>query len=88
MSLFDVTPHALSAVYFFYAPSIARLSPGVGNVMLCLELARQWNKQHVYLGYRVEGCPSLRYKGNFAPHQLLVGKVEPGAPAPWVDAAT
>src|SRR5438132_13073 len=33
----DVTPHAWSAVYFFYDPAIARLSPGIANVLLCVE---------------------------------------------------
>src|SRR4029077_11463873 len=29
LGLCDVPPHAWSAIYFFYAPAIARLSPGV-----------------------------------------------------------
>ena len=30
-------------------------------------------RAHVYLGYRVEGCASLRYKAAFRPHELLPG---------------
>ncbi len=71
ISLLDVTKHCVSAAYFFYHPDIARLSPGVGNVMRCVELAEQTGAQHVYLGYRVEGCASLTYKGQFKPHELL-----------------
>jgi len=71
ISLLDVTKHCVSAAYFFYHPDIARLSPGVGNVMRCVELAKEIGAQHVYLGYRVEGCQSLEYKGLFRPHELL-----------------
>jgi arginyl-tRNA--protein-N-Asp/Glu arginylyltransferase len=77
VGLSDVTPRAWSAIYFFYDPEIARLSPGVANVMLSVELARQRGIPHVYLGYRVLGCASMRYKATFRPHELLVGR--PGA---------
>jgi leucyl-tRNA---protein transferase len=74
VGLSDVTPRAWSAIYFFYDPEVARLSPGVANVMLCLSLARDRGIPHVYLGYRVLGCPSMRYKAAFRPHELLVGR--------------
>ena len=83
LSLLDVTPRAISAAYFFYHPSIARLSPGVGNVMRCLELARELRARHVYLGYRVQGCDSLQYKGFFRPHELLDGRPGLDEPAVW-----
>jgi arginine-tRNA-protein transferase len=87
LGLLDVTPNCLSAAYFFYAPSIARLSPGVGNVMLSIELARTLGCRHVYLGYRVEKCASLTYKGNFKPHELLTARVGPGESPVWREAA-
>jgi leucyl-tRNA---protein transferase len=74
IGLIDVTVNALSAAYFFYHPSIARLSPGVGNVMRCIELARELGCLYVYLGYRVEACSSLTYKGLFRPHEILKGR--------------
>ncbi len=77
ISLIDVTPNAVSAAYFFYDPIIARLSPGVGNVLRCVELARELGCQHLYLGYRVQQCASLTYKGFFKPHELLVGRPGP-----------
>lgn len=71
VSLLDITPNALSAVYFFYDPAIARLSPGIANVVRCVELARARGIAHVYLGYRVIECPSMKYKARFHPHELL-----------------
>jgi len=80
----DETPHALSAVYCFYEPERAELSPGTLNVLVALGHAKSRGLAHVYLGYRVEECASLRYKGRFTPQERLRGRVEPGEPARWV----
>jgi arginine-tRNA-protein transferase len=75
VGLFDETPRALSAAFFFYDPGYARLSLGTANVLTLLEDARQARRPYVYLGFRVAGCASLRYKGTFQPHELLAGRV-------------
>lgn len=72
--LCDVTPNAWSLVQFFYDPAISRLSPGVANVAVAVELARARGIGYVYLGYRVLGCASMRYKATFGPHELLEGR--------------
>jgi leucyl-tRNA---protein transferase len=74
LGLVDVTKNCFSAAYFFYSPEIAKLSPGIGNVMLCIEAAKSLGCTHVYLGYRVIGCASLMYKGQFGPNEMLVGR--------------
>ena len=82
VGIHDVSPGIWSAVYFFFDPAIARLSPGIANVMFSVELARAAGIPYVYLGYRVEGCAVMRYKGLFGPHELLAsrptGQEEPG----------
>jgi leucyl-tRNA---protein transferase len=83
LGLVDVTRNCVSAAYFFYQPSIAKLSPGVANVLACVELARAQGQSHVYLGYRVEGCVSLTYKASFRPHELLVGRPDPHEFPAW-----
>ncbi|MBK9258985.1 MAG: arginyltransferase [Polyangiaceae bacterium] len=70
----DETPLAWSAVYCFYDPAYARLSLGTANVLTLVELAREQEKPYVYLGFRVNACPSLRYKGTFHPQEVLVGR--------------
>lgn len=70
----DETEGLLSAVYFFWDPERAPPSLGVANVLHLLEDAKRLGKEHVYLGYRVEGCASLAYKGRFTPHELLHGR--------------
>jgi arginyl-tRNA--protein-N-Asp/Glu arginylyltransferase len=74
VGLFDETPHALSAAFFFYDPDYARLSLGTANVLSLIDDARATGREHVYLGYRVEGCASLSYKATFRPHELLKGR--------------
>jgi arginine-tRNA-protein transferase len=74
VGLCDVTARAWSAVYFFYHPDVARLSPGVAHVVIAAEMARARGIPHLYLGFRVAGCPSMAYKADFRPHELLVGR--------------
>ena len=84
VGLFDETPSALSAAFFFYDPEYARLSLGTANVVSLVRDARATARPHVYLGYRVSGCPSLRYKAAFRPHELLLHRPPSlDAPAQW-----
>lgn len=83
VGIVDQTPNALSSVYFYFDPSIAKLSPGVASVLAEISYARQQGLQHLYLGYRVRECPSLAYKGNFGPRELLEGRPELNEPAVW-----
>jgi arginine-tRNA-protein transferase len=82
----DETPRALSAVYCYHEPAQARLSLGTLNVLHSVEYARLRGLRHVYLGYRVEGCDSLRYKGRFQPQERLLGRVEDGQQPRWIPA--
>src|ERR1043166_6139733 len=62
VDLVDETPHALSSVYFYFHPDYARLSLGIASVLFEVNWARRHGRGHVYLGYRVLGCPSVAYK--------------------------
>jgi arginyl-tRNA--protein-N-Asp/Glu arginylyltransferase len=77
------TPAAWSAIYFFYDPAYAGRSPGVAHVLTLVELARARGKAHVYLGYRVSECLSMRYKSGFRPHELLDGRPGPDDEPRW-----
>jgi arginyl-tRNA--protein-N-Asp/Glu arginylyltransferase len=83
LGIFDVTPRAMSAVYFFWDPEHAPSSLGVANVVTLVEEARAKNLAHVYLGYRVLGCPSLVYKAKYTPHDLLIGRPAFNEPTKW-----
>ena len=83
IGLCDETPSALSSVYFFFHPDYAGHSLGTASVLFEIELARQRHIPHLYLGYRVLGCPSLRYKADFGPHELLKGWPESDEEPVW-----
>jgi arginine-tRNA-protein transferase len=83
LTFVDVTPRCWSAVFAFHDPEVARLSPGVASVVLQVEMARERGIPHVYLGYRVMGCPSMRYKSRFRPHELLQGLPGPDEEPVW-----
>ena len=69
----DALRGGLSAIYFVHDPADARRSLGTYNVMAMIASARERGLPHVYLGYFVEGCRSLEYKGRFHPHEVLDG---------------
>ncbi len=83
LGLFDETPEALSATFFFHDPEYARSSLGVVNVLALVEDARASGRPYVYLGFRVAGCASLRYKATYRPHELLVGRPSATERAVW-----
>ena len=72
LAILDRSGDALSAVYFFFEPDFARLSPGTYAILLELELARQWGLKWFYPGYFIRDCPAMSYKQNFGPHELRV----------------
>ena len=86
LGIFDETPHALSAVFFYWDPERAPSSLGVANVVTLVQQAREQGLEHVYLGYRVLGCPSLVYKGSYGPHDLLVGRPSLSERSVWTRA--
>jgi arginine-tRNA-protein transferase len=60
----------LSAIYFFYDPDQRPRSLGTWNVLSLIDEAARRRLPYVYLGYYVEGCPSMSYKPRFVPNQV------------------
>jgi arginine-tRNA-protein transferase len=87
VSICDETPRAWSALFCFYDPAYRRISPGIANILRLMELARGNGQRHVYLGYCVLDCQSLRYKAAFRPHETLVGLPSDDETPRWVRSA-
>ena len=68
----DRSPEALNSIYCFYHPDFAGRSLGTFDVLTEIEIARRLGLGHLYLGYLVEGCRSMAYKGRFRPAEVLV----------------
>jgi arginine-tRNA-protein transferase len=69
--IFDATPEALSAVYFYFDPELASRSPGVLNVLWLVEECRRRGLPWLYLGYHVAGSRTMEYKATFRPNEVL-----------------
>ncbi len=76
VSVVDVLPKCLSSKYFFWDPSMAKLS--LGTLASLLEI--EWVKneasnapefRYYYLGYYLHDCHRMKYKASFAPSELL-----------------
>jgi len=88
VGLVDITPNAVSSAYFYYHPDCRRRALGVASVLFEIFWARENGRSHLYLGYRVRGCPSTAYKAQYGPHELLVGRPEFNEDAVWKTASS
>jgi arginyl-tRNA--protein-N-Asp/Glu arginylyltransferase len=75
VAIADRASNALSAVYCFYDPTYARLSPGTYSILKQIALCQAWGLRHLYLGLYVAGCGSMSYKARYLPHERLIGGV-------------
>ncbi|NLF19439.1 MAG: GNAT family N-acetyltransferase [Lentisphaerae bacterium] len=74
---FDRTPRALSAVYCYWDPADAALSPGRVALLNLANLARQDGLTHLYLGFWIAENPHMSYKAGMVPHEIMA------APGVW-----
>jgi arginine-tRNA-protein transferase len=72
IAIVDRADDALSAVYFYWDPRFAWLSPGTYSILKQLELCQELGLDYLYLGLYIADCAAMAYKGRFLPHQRLV----------------
>lgn len=71
VALADVTPHALTSIYFYHDPAWRPKSPGVFSILQQVAYAQQLGLTYHYLGYWVPGSRSMDYKAQYRPHEIL-----------------
>jgi arginine-tRNA-protein transferase len=67
----DTTPEALSAVYTWFDPDEAARSLGTLAILRQIAWAQRTGREHIYLGYWIDGHPKMHYKSRFRPLQVL-----------------
>lgn len=67
----DVTPRALSSVYFYFSPEAGARSLGFYSMMTEIGAARALGRSHYYPGFWVAGCPKMAYKNRLSPAEVL-----------------
>ncbi|MEQ4573394.1 MULTISPECIES: arginyltransferase [Gammaproteobacteria] len=70
----DVTEHALSAVYTFYAPDAAARGLGTLAILRQIEWALRDGLDHLYLGYWIRGHAKMDYKRRFRALEAYDGR--------------
>ncbi len=73
VDLVDFLSDGISSIYFFYDPDFTDLSLGRFSMYQQIYMAKTNKLPWIYLGYYVEACPSLNYKANYKPYEVLDG---------------
>lgn len=68
----DTLNDSLSAMYTFYDPNYHSQSLGTFAILTQLQLAKEWNKSWLYLGYQVDACRKMNYKTRFKPYERFI----------------
>ena len=71
VAVVDVFTDALSAVYTFYDPRLARRSLGTFAILWEIDEARRRGSRWLYLGYWIAASPKMAYKDRFRPCERL-----------------
>ncbi|KAF9102755.1 Arginyl-tRNA--protein transferase 1 [Mortierella sp. AM989] len=78
VSVIDILPECVSAVYFYYDTDYSILSLGKYSAQREIALVETLNAmpgyenlQYYYMGYYIFTCPKMAYKGQFHPSYLL-----------------
>jgi len=74
VDLVDFFTDGLSSIYFFYDPDYAHLSLGRFSMYQQIYIAQINKLPWIYLGYYVERCPSLNYKADYKPFEIMKNK--------------
>ncbi len=72
IAIVDRGTRAMSAVYTYYDPAHARLSPGTFSILYQIHLCGELGLRYLYLGLHVPDCRSMRYKASFLPHERRI----------------
>lgn len=71
VTVVDVVPDALSAVYTFFEPDAADRGLGTYSILQQIEEAQRRQLAYLYLGYWIPDCQKMAYKAHFRPLQIL-----------------
>lgn len=83
VDLVDILSDGISSIYFFYDPDYAHLSLGRFSMYQQIFIAQTRKLPWIYVGYYVEECSSLSYKGDYKPHEILQNNPDLHEPTRW-----
>lgn len=84
VDLIDILDDGISSIYFYYDPDYMEYSLGRLSMYYQIKFAQSNKKKWIYLGYYVEGCPSLSYKSHYKPYTTLQGRPASDEDFEWI----
>lgn len=83
VGLVDLFRDGISSVYFYHDPAWRQRGPGTFSILREIQLAKEFRKPHLYLGYCIRENLSMSYKARFRPHEVLDHYVGDDRPPSW-----
>jgi len=74
LSVCDLPNEGISAVYTIFDPVHEKRGLGTFAIMKQIEYAKEYNLDHVYLGYWIKQCQKMNYKIRFRPLEGYVDR--------------
>jgi arginyl-tRNA---protein transferase len=71
VGVLDILPSGVSSVYLFYDPADKALSLGKYSALREIEFCRELGLDYYYMGFYIHTCAKMKYKGEYAPSELL-----------------
>jgi arginine-tRNA-protein transferase len=71
VSIADICSRSLSSVYAYYDPEFSERSLGTFSAIWEILFCRARGIPYYYIGFYIQGCPSMRYKARFRPFEIL-----------------
>lgn len=72
VSVRDDISDSYSAIYTFFDPDFSNRSLGNFAILWMINLAKNENRQYLYLGYWIRSCRKMAYKIEYRPIELLL----------------
>jgi arginyl-tRNA--protein-N-Asp/Glu arginylyltransferase len=67
----DFVPSGLSSVYCYYDPDLKHLALGKYTALREIQYCLDHSLEFYYMGFYIHSCPKMKYKGDYAPSELL-----------------
>lgn len=71
MAVLDLLPKVVSGVYFLYHEDLQKWSPGKLSALREASLAVEEGYEFYWMGYYIQSCVKMRYKGDYQPMEFL-----------------
>lgn len=71
VGVLDFLPSGVSSVYLFYDPDRKDFALGKYSALKEIEFCQELGVEFYYMGFYIHTCPKMKYKGEYAPSELL-----------------